>query len=157
MGNVSDAMPNVDLSREAEFLALSLIPVARAAQLIATGARLAQAARTARALSIAAKAARGARAEAYVARMFEKSGLEIAGRQVSVRTAAGLRRIDVLVRDKAGELFAIEVKSGAATRNAAQLAKDRLLASEGGVLVGRAAGDLAGTRQVINTIEFLVP
>jgi hypothetical protein len=71
-----------------------------------------------------------------------------------VRTTAGLRYIDHLIQTPTGKILAVEVKSGAAVRNAAQLAKDALLATEG-VLVGKnAPAALRGQQLIIETIEM---
>ena len=75
-----------------------------------------------------------------------------------MRTKAGLRFIDHLIQSPTGEMIAIEVKSGGAIRSASQLAKDKLMATEGGQIISRKVPDaLRGTTQVIQTIERRVP
>lgn len=79
---------------------------------------------------------------------------------MSVRTAEGLRRIDHLVKNPiTGEIFAVEVKSGNATRSATQLAKDALLETEGGYFVGKNASQagFSGVFRKIKTVEINVP
>ena len=78
----------------------------------------------------------------------------ILGSQVSVRTAEGRRVIDHLVQDANGTIRAVEVKASGAVRNASQLAKDNVLATHGGTLVGKNAPDeLRGKNMIIETIE----
>jgi RHS repeat-associated protein len=103
-------------------------------------------------LLIARNAAQGAKAELKVARELVAEGKTIIGSHVSVRTSEGRRVIDHLVTDAAGKISAVEVKSGAATRNAAQLAKDAAMATEGGTIVGKnAPAALRGTTLIIET------
>jgi RHS repeat-associated protein len=100
----------------------------------------------------------GQAAERLVADQLVAEGYEIVGSQVAVRTSEGLRYIDHLVRTPTGELIAVEVKSGGATRSAAQVAKDTAMASEGGRIVGKNAPDaLRGQTVVIPTVERRVP
>lgn len=80
-------------------------------------------------------------------------GYTILGSQVSVRTAEGRRVIDHLVQDANGTIRAVEVKAGGAVRNTSQLDKDNALATQGGTLVGKNAGELRGQTMVIETIE----
>jgi hypothetical protein len=59
------------------------------------------------------------------------------------------------VQSPTGQILAVEVKSGAATRTALQLLKDGLMATEGALLRGRhAPTQLLGERQFIETIVF---
>jgi RHS repeat-associated protein len=89
--------------------------------------------------------------EDVVAKQLVDSGHQILGRQVSARTSQGRRVIDFLVV-KDGAIMAVESKAGGARRSAAQQMKDALLASEGGILVGRnAPSDLVGQHVVIET------
>jgi len=57
---------------------------------------------------------------------------------VGVQTDKGLRVVDHMVQD-GGKLSAVEVKTGGATRNASQLAKDASMESKGGKIVGKNA------------------
>jgi len=108
--------------------------------------------------TIRANALRGAKTEAEVAKLLEAAGIRIAGRQVSVRTSEGLRRIDILAQDTAETFFALEVKSGRGVRTVAQILKDRALATQGGVFVGRNAPEAIRRRRLaVETIEFTVP
>lgn len=98
--------------------------------------------------------AAGKAAEAQAAVDLVAEGNIILGSQVSIRTSQGLRIVDHLVQDKNGILRAIEVKSGAAVRDPSQLLKDKTLATEGGVLVGKnAPPELRGTKIVVETQE----
>lgn len=84
-----------------------------------------------------------------------RQGNQILGSQVSVRTSAGIRRIDHLIKDSSGNIKAIEVKAGNARRNASQLKKDSLLEIEGGVIIGKnATEDLFGQFIKIPTSEM---
>jgi RHS repeat-associated protein len=68
---------------------------------------------------------------------------KLIGKQVAVQTGTGrrgLRYIDLLFRDTStGLLHAVEVKSGGATRSAAQVAKDQIIERGGGTFVGETA------------------
>ena len=75
--------------------------------------------------------------EAAVERGLVRDGYTILGRQVGARTSAGLRFIDFLTESPAGEMVAMEAKSGGAVRNATQLLKDGKMATEGAKLVGK--------------------
>jgi hypothetical protein len=53
---------------------------------------------------------------------------------------------------------AIEAKSGRGRRSAKQLAKDRRIATEGGIIIGKNAPRiLKGKRIVLPTIEWRIP
>ncbi len=105
--------------------------------------------------TLAANRAAGAAAEVRAAQNLVSNGHTILGSQVSVRTPQGRRVIDHLIRSPSGKIIAaIEVKSGHAIRGAAQLAKDRAMASQGGIVVGRnAPAALRGKHMVIKTAE----
>jgi RHS repeat-associated protein len=103
---------------------------------------------------LAANKAAGAAAEAQAASDLIAEGNTILGSQVSVRTAGGRRVVDHLIETPEGDIVAVEVKSGDAVRNSSQLAKDQLIATEGGVIIGKNAPDaLKGQQLIINTIE----
>ena len=94
----------------------------------------------------------GKAAEARAKDALEKEGYEIIGSQVTVRTADGkIRYVDHLVR-KNGELTAIEVKSGKATRSKSQLDKDASIESRGGT-IGNRGGDVEGQTHNFRTEE----
>jgi len=113
--------------------------------------------RSTKAEILAANRAAGIAGERIAARQLAAAGNKILGSQVSVRTSSGLRRIDHLIQTPGGRIVAIEVKTGNAVRNAAQLAKDALLSTEGGVLVGRNSPmALRGQHRVIEMIEWWV-
>jgi RHS repeat-associated protein len=88
---------------------------------------------------LAVNAANGKAAEAVMAETLKAEGNEILGQQVAVRTQQGLRKVDALAKDSAGTLNNVEVKSGNATRNASQVAKDNEIATQGGTYVGKNA------------------
>lgn len=73
---------------------------------------------------------------------------------VGVRTAEGeLRVVDHLVQE-GEDIYAVEVKTGNATRNASQLAKDTSIETKGGKLVGKnAPKELKGKTIKFKTIE----
>ncbi|MBB5064656.1 RHS repeat-associated core domain-containing protein [Granulicella mallensis] len=87
---------------------------------------------------ILANRAQGLAGEAKVAEQLVSEGKTILGSQVGVQTEKGLRVVDHLVQD-GGKLGAVEVKTGGATRTAAQLAKDESMATKGGKIVGKNA------------------
>ena len=98
--------------------------------------------------------ANGASAEALIAQQLLSEGNTILGTHVGARTSDGLRIIDRLVQNPAGQYLAVEIKSGEAVRNAQQLLRDGLMATEGATLVGRnAPPNLRGQQLVIPTIE----
>lgn len=105
--------------------------------------------------TLTANRAAGAAAEVRAARNLLANGHTILGSQVSVRTPQGRRVIDHLIRSPSGRIIAaIEVKSGHAVRGSAQLAKDKAMASQGGIVVGRnAPAALRGKHMVIKTAE----
>jgi len=78
--------------------------------------------------------------EEEVKKELEDEGHEVLGSQVSVKTSKTRRVVDHLIRDaKTGKVRAIEVKSGGATRNKAQIEKDQAMESEGGTIIGKNA------------------
>jgi len=90
-------------------------------------------------------AAMGKAGEAIVREQLVGEGKTILGSQVSARTSEGRRVIDHLVKDANG-VHAVEVKTGNATRNGRQLAKDNAMATNGAKLVGKnAPTDMKGT------------
>ncbi|MDX3905812.1 MAG: hypothetical protein QHC78_09005 [Pigmentiphaga sp.] len=103
---------------------------------------------------LAANRAAGRAAERQAAIDLASEGNTILGSQVTVRTSQGNRVIDHLIQTPDGRIMAVEVKSGNAVRNAAQLAKDAALASEGGVVTGvNAPAALRGQHVILETIE----
>lgn len=88
---------------------------------------------------ITANRAAGKAAEAKVAAELVAEGKTIMGSQVCCRTSEGRRFIDHLTKDAAGNVAAVEVKSGNATRSAAQRAKDAEIAAGRGTFVGKNA------------------
>ncbi|WP_353054746.1 nuclease-related domain-containing protein [Bacillus thuringiensis] len=78
---------------------------------------------------------------------------KVLGSQVSVRTSKGIRRIDHLVRTPRGKLLAVEVKSGNARRSKMELAKDKLIRTKGGRIIGKNAPEkLKGKVHKIRTV-----
>jgi hypothetical protein len=99
----------------------------------------------------------GKAGELLVENELERIGFSVLGSQVSVRTTHGRRVIDHLIETPAGDILAIEVKTGNAVRSAAQLVKDAALASAGGLLVGKKApANLRGQHLIIQTIEIFL-
>lgn len=109
-------------------------------------------------VGILANRAAGKAAEALAGKELLAEGNKILGSQVGARTSAGLRFIDHLVQSPGGKMTAVEVKAGNGMRNAAQLAKDGKMATEGAILTGKNAPDaLRGQKWIIETIERRYP
>jgi RHS repeat-associated protein len=106
--------------------------VGQAAQMLVPVGDLAEGAQITR------NAMQGAAGEAKVGAELVSEGKTIVGSQVGVQTDKGLRVVDHMVQD-GGKLSAVEVKTGGATRNASQLAKDASMESNGGKIVGKNA------------------
>lgn len=107
---------------------------------------------------LAANRAAGKAAEVTVEKQLIAEGNKILGSQVTVQTSAGTRVIDHLIQTPSGDIIAAEVKSGNAARNAAQLAKDSAMATEGARAVGKnAPASFQGAIIKIETIERRVP
>jgi RHS repeat-associated protein len=117
----------------------------QAIKIARTAIEVARTAKLTKSEILAANKIAGKAAEAIAAEDLIAQGNRIIGSQVRVETAEGIRIIDHLIQDANGQLWAIEVKSGKATRSAAQLRKDGALATGGGVL-GKNAGELAGQK-----------
>lgn len=93
---------------------------------------------------IAKNAAQGKLGEKIVGEQLVKEGKTILGSQVSANTKEGRRVIDHLVQS-GNTITAVEVKTGGATRNASQIAKDTAMAAHGATLFGKnAPSDLKG-------------
>jgi len=78
----------------------------------------------------------GDRGEAYVAAYLEQDGFEILGRQIWVRTSAGIRITDFIVTGGAfgTQLVGVEVKVNTSVRTPGQIAKDELIQTSGGTI-----------------------
>ena len=74
------------------------------------------------------------------------------GSQVRIQTSAGLRIVDHVVELPNGELVALEVKTGGATRGTYQLECDLALELQGGTVVGGSAPGLAGQIPPMRTV-----
>jgi RHS repeat-associated protein len=100
--------------------------------------------------------------EKLASQAIERAGYEIVGKQVTgyIKTANGRfgkRVIDILVKTKEGEYVAVEVKSGQAVRNAAQMEKDLMMETQGALFKGKnAPQELRGRTRQIKTIEWMV-
>jgi hypothetical protein len=68
-----------------------------------------------------------------------------------------LRFLDFLVQDPAGNLLAIEVKSGGGARTTLQIAKDSEMATQGAMIVSKKVPQLLGQTKVIPTTVRVVP
>jgi hypothetical protein len=105
---------------------------------------------SAAAATLAQNAKQGAAAENMVAGELAAEG-KLLGTRVSVNTSEGRRVLDNLAQE-GGNLVNVEVKSGAATRTATQVAKDNAMATEGGTIVGKnAPANLRGQKVKIET------
>jgi RHS repeat-associated protein len=105
------------------------------------------------ALVIANRAA-GKVAEAKVAEELVAEGKAILGSQVCCKTSEGRRFIDFVTKDAAGDVAAVEVKSGGATRSVAQRTKDAEIAAGRGTFVGKnAPKELKGQQIAVETAE----
>ncbi|HEX7861321.1 MAG TPA: hypothetical protein VF773_13395 [Verrucomicrobiae bacterium] len=93
--------------------------------------------------------------EARVEQQLIDEGFVILGRNVGARTSdGGLRFIDRLVGTPIGQIVNAEIKSGNAVRNAKQLLRDQLMATQGATLVGKNAPPaMKGKQFIIPTIE----
>lgn len=102
----------------------------------------------------------GRAAERLAKELLEKQGYEVLGSNVAVRVAdgpTGLRFVDHLVRTQSGEIVAYEIKSGGGYRRLAQKAKDILLETAGGTIIGRNAPiDLKDKFLKIRTVELTI-
>jgi hypothetical protein len=106
---------------------------------------------------VAANQAVGKAAERVVRNQLEARGCEILGTHVTITTTKGPRVVDFLVKTPSGKTLIVEVKSGNAVRSTAQKAKDALIATEGGVMVGENAPKaLRRTRVILRTIVVRV-
>ena len=84
------------------------------------------------------------------------AGYTALGSQVSVRTPKGVRIIDHLVQDAAGNLKAIEVKAGNAVRKASQKAKYDIISHGGGVIFGKNAENVPANLRTGEKIDVEV-
>lgn len=77
----------------------------------------------------------GRLAEKLVERNLVREGYEILGKQVTAKLANGqIRYIDRLVRSPAGDIMAVEVKSGGAIYSQSQMARDVMIEKVGATL-----------------------
>ena len=97
--------------------------------------------------------AAGKAAEARVAEELAAEGKAILGSQVCCKTPEGRRFIDFVTKDAAGDVAAVEVKSGSATRSVAQRTKDAEIAAGRGTFVGKNAKELKGQQIAVETVE----
>jgi len=77
-------------------------------------------------------------------RLNKNPNVTVLGQQVYVKTKVGGRFVDILIRNNKGQMVAVEVKAGNATRSASQLAKDRLISQGNGMFGNSAPSNLAG-------------
>jgi RHS repeat-associated protein len=152
-GNVGGAIVDaVGIAYDATATAVPVLPGGAGTAIRA--ARAADKARDAATALIAANRAAGKAAEVKVAGEVVAEGQKILGSQVCCRTSLGRRVSDHVVEDAAGNITAIEVKSGNATRSAVQRAKDAEIAAGRGTFVGKNAPDvLRGRQRAVETIE----
>lgn len=68
-----------------------------------------------------------------------RAGGTYSGAEVTVRTASGTRRVDVVMRGPDGKPYGVEVKTGQSAYTPAQRAKDQALEGQGGQAVGKRA------------------
>jgi len=92
-----------------------------------------------RAEQLAINRIQGVAAESRVEQELVSEGATVLGSQISIRTRLGIRRVDILAQLSDGSIVAVEVKSGGAVRSTTQVAKDEIIAIEGGTLVGKNA------------------
>ncbi len=153
--NPRSALNWAALAVDAVLLAVPIAP-AVAGELVraAQGAgRVAEAVRSGDTL-IQLNRAAGKAAEARVADELIREGQSILGSQVCCNTPAGRRFIDFLTKDGAGNLTAVEVKSGAATRSSAQVTKDTEIAAGRGTFAGKnAPPEVKGLQRPVKTVE----
>ena len=122
---------------------MAVMPVGAAAKVAEAGTAL-----------VTINRAAGKAAEAKIATEVTEEGGRVLGSQVCCRTDLGRRVVDHVVEDAGGKVAAVEVKSGNATRSAAQRAKDAEIAAGRGTFVGKnAPAELRGQQRAVETIE----
>ncbi|HEV2647202.1 MAG TPA: SpvB/TcaC N-terminal domain-containing protein [Acidobacteriaceae bacterium] len=89
----------------------------------------------------------GTSASRAQAESLARQGVEVLSQEVSVRTGAGRRIIDIFAKI-GDEYFNLESKTGAATRNRSQIAKDVSMGKLGGRVVGKNAPSDLRNQQV---------
>ncbi len=94
-----------------------------------------------------------------VAAQQAQAGGQVIGHEVTFHTPKGTRRSDLLVKDKAGNLTAIEVKTGKSPYTAAQQAKDAELSKGTAIPAGKRAAEagLSGQPVTIPTKVIRLP
>jgi len=82
-------------------------------------------------------------------------GEVVVGEEITVKSSAGTRRVDLVTKKQSGEINGIEVKTGKSPYTKGQQAKDAAIASEGGVAVGKNAesAGIAGPIRFTTTLE----
>lgn len=100
---------------------------------------------------------RGRLAEEATVKFFKSLGYKVWAQNATIVTRVGVRRIDVVVRDKFGRFWAIESKAGGAARNAYQRRVDLEIEKNGGMFVGERANALDGTHRQMGTIVMQIP
>lgn len=79
--------------------------------------------------------------------LMNNENVTVLGRQVYIKTP-GIgrgRKVDILIQNnKTGQIIGVEVKSGGATRNSTQIAKDAMINSGGGIFGKNAPRDMNG-------------
>ena len=130
-------------------------PVALGLGSAAEGGEAASASASAAQAGVQANRAQGLAGERAVKTMLQRAGANVVGSQVSMRTSQGIRVIDHLI-EADGSYVAVEVKTGNAVRNAAQLAKDAEMGTQGATVVGKnAPAALRGLRiESLPTVEI---
>jgi hypothetical protein len=82
--------------------------------------------------------AQGKAGEAQVRQILEEEGFDILGEEVDIEinTPKGPRtlRVDFLVQDSQGKIFAVESKTGGATLSPRQESLNSIMASQGGII-----------------------
>jgi RHS repeat-associated protein len=100
--------------------------------------------------TITKNAEQGAQAEGLVGEQLLQEGKTILGKRVTVDTSEGRRVLDYFTNE--GKLKNVEVKSGGARRSPSQIAKDNVMATEGGTPLGKNAPQaLRGKKVQIET------
>ncbi|MCG3183560.1 MAG: hypothetical protein ICCCNLDF_01664 [Planctomycetes bacterium] len=87
-----------------------------------------------------------------VARQIEAAGGKVVGREITVRTPLGDRRLDIVAELPNGKVIGIEAKHGGAKLSPGQTAKDNAIRAGTGEFVGEKAREFKLTERQVNEV-----